>query len=261
MSTSFANGPDLPARLASLLGHERLPITLGRSDAAVWRFEGAEETLFLKAEAIHPLSELPGEAQRLRWLGDTPIAAPDVRASFAEDGFNWLLMTALPGADLTQLVDRPEDLRNALATGLRALHALDLSGCPFDHRLDAKLAAGAANVAAGRVDETDFDEARDGWTARQVLAWLLEHRPASEDLVVCHGDACLPNIMAEGRDFTGIIDCGRLGVADRWQDLALACRSLIYNCGPEHVAPFLAAYGAAWDEDRYRYYCTLDELF
>lgn len=261
MSTSFSNEPDLPARLTYLLSFARLPITLGKSDARVWRFESADETLFLKAEVIHPLSELPGEAQRLHWLRHTPIAAPDVRASFVEDGFNWLLMTALPGADLTHLVDRPADLCNALATGLRALHALDPAGCPFDHQLDAKLAAGAANVAAGRVDETDFDESRDGWTAQRVLAWLLEHRPASEDLVVCHGDASLPNIMAAGRDFTGIIDCGRLGVADRWQDLALACRSLIYNCGPEHVAPFLAAYGAVWDEERYHYYCTLDELF
>jgi aminoglycoside 3'-phosphotransferase-2 len=67
--------------------------------------------------------------------------------------------------------------------------------------------------------------------------------------------------MVQHGAFAGIIDCGRLGVADRWQDLAIACRSLIYNCGQEHVAPFLATYGAEWDEERYRYYCTLDELF
>jgi aminoglycoside 3'-phosphotransferase II len=261
MSTAFNDGPKLPQRLASLLHRDRLPITLGRSDAAVWRFDGDGETLFLKAEPVHPLSELPGEAQRLQWLATTPIPAPELRAHFEEDGFAWLLMTALPGADLTHLVDRPEALRNALATGLRALHALDPSTCPFDHRLDAKLASGAANVAAGRVDETDFDESREGWTARQVLDWLLENRPAGEDLVVAHGDASLPNIMADEAGFSGIIDCGRLGVADRWQDLALACRSIIYNCGQEHVAPFLAAYGAEWDEQRYSYYCALDELF
>jgi aminoglycoside 3'-phosphotransferase II len=261
MSTAFDDGPVLPQRLASLLHRDRLPITLGRSDASVWRFEGNGETLFLKAEPIHPLSELPGEAERLQWLATTSIPAPELRAHFEEDGHAWLLMTALPGADLTHLVDRPEALCNALATGLRALHALDPSICPFDHRLDAKLASGAANVAAGRVDETDFDDSFNGWTAKQVLAWLLEHRPTVEDLVVAHGDASLPNIMAQHGAFSGVIDCGRLGVADRWQDLALACRSIIWNCGPEHVAPFLAAYGAEWDEERYRYYCALDELF
>jgi aminoglycoside 3'-phosphotransferase-2 len=263
MSTAFTDGPALPARLSTLLDQDRHEITLGRSDALVWRFAGTDErqALFLKAEAIHPLSELPGEAQRLQWLAGAGIVAPGLRASFAEGGYHWLLMTALPGSDLTQLVDRPEALRNALATGLRALHALDPASCPFDHRLDAKLARGTANAAAGRVDETDFDVARVGWTAQQVVDWLLVHRPGDEDLVVAHGDASLPNLMARDDTFSGIVDCGRLGVADRWQDLAIACRSLIYNCGQEHVAPFLAAYGAEWDEARYRYYCTLDELF
>ena len=59
MSTAFIDGPALPARLASLLGRNRLPITLGRSHASVWRFDGEGETLFLKAEPIHPLGELP----------------------------------------------------------------------------------------------------------------------------------------------------------------------------------------------------------
>ncbi|QQR35152.1 aminoglycoside 3'-phosphotransferase [Devosia oryziradicis] len=263
MSTSFTAGPALPARLASLLGEDRQEITLGRSGALVWRFAGKEdsEALFLKADAVDPLSELPGEAERLRWLATTTVAGPRLRASFAESGYNWLLMTALPGTDLTHLVERPEQLRNVLATGLRALHALDPSSCPFDRRLDAKLASGAANLFAGRVDETDFDESRLGWTGHQVLDWLHAHRPAGEDLVVAHGDASLPNVMAQDDAFAGVVDCGRLGVADRWQDLAIACRSLIYNCGREHVAPFLDAYGAEWDEERYRYYCTLDELF
>ena len=259
MPTSISGPPILPTRLAFL--GERAQIALGRSDPMVWRVEHITETLFLKAEAIHPLSELPGEAQRIQWLRSMPVPAPQVRESFAEDGFHWLLMTAMPGADMSQLAADPIELRNALATGLRLLHALDPADCPFDHPLDVRLADGSANVAAGRVDETDFDESRSGWTAQQVLDWVLQHRPTSEDLVVTHGDASLPNIMALNGAFAGVIDCGRLGVADRWQDLAIACRSLVYNCGREHVAPFLATYGADWDEARYRYYCTLDELF
>lgn len=247
-----------PLRLASL--GVRVQIDLGRSNALVWRIQG-EETLFVKAEPIHPLGELPGEVKRLGWLALTPVPAPRVRDSFDEGGFAWLLMTALPGADLSQMADRPVELCHALAAGLKTLHALDPAGCPFDHRLDAQQAKGAANFAAGLVDETDFDDARQGWTAQQVLDWLLQHRLGSEDLVVTHGDASLPNIMANDDAFAGFIDVGRLGVADRWQDLGLACRSLIHNCGREHVAPFLDAYGAKWDEARYRYYCTLDELF
>lgn len=261
MSTSFDPETTLPPRLAWLLAYDRAPITLGRSYAAVWRLENGDETLFLKSEPIHPLSELPGEISRLRWLATMGVPAPQVRDAFEADGRSYLLMSALPGTDLTQLTSTPEVLRNVLATGLRALHGLDPAVCPFDRRLDIHLAVGAANVEAGRVDESDFDTGHEGWTAQAVLDWLLANRPEGEDLVVTHGDASLPNLTAHNGSFSGVLDCGRLGVTDRWQDLAIACRSLKYNCGPEHVAPFLAAYGAPWDEERYRYYGTLDELF
>jgi len=45
------------------------------------------------------------------------------------------------------------------------------------------------------------------------------------------------------------------------QDLAIACRSIAYNLGRDHVTAFLKAYGAEWDEAKYTFYCTLDELF
>ena len=47
------------------------------------------------------------------------------------------------------------------------------------------------------------------------------------DLVVCHGDACNPNfLLADDGNFTGYVDLGGLGVADRWADLAVASRYL-----------------------------------
>lgn len=258
MSTSFVDRPALPPALAYLDGDDWQAVTLGRSDASVWRVGKA---LFLKRETVHDLGELAGEARRLEWLATMGIPAPRVQKLPVEDGFTWLLTTALPGSDLTTHLDRPAHIIAAMASGLRRLHGLDVVACPFDRRLDASLASGAANVAAGRVDEDDFDDLRKGWSAEAVLAWLLEHRPESEDLVVTHGDATLPNFTADAAGFAGVLDCGRLGVADRWQDLALACRSIIYNCGAEHVAPFLTAYGVAWDAERYAYYCALDELF
>jgi aminoglycoside 3'-phosphotransferase-2 len=261
MSSAAEIANCLPSRLGYLLDRDWQQVTIGKSDAAIWRISGAAETLFLKIAPIHPLSELPGEAARLAWLAETPIAAPRRRDSFEANGSAELLMTALPGADLTQFLDRPQHVCRTLASGLRAIHGLEPAACPFDHRLDAKLAAGFANAEAGLVDETDFDQSREGWTTPRVVHWLREYRPGDEDLVVCHGDASLPNIMADAFGFVGIVDCGRLGVADRWQDLAIACRSIIFNCGHRHLADFLAAYGAEWDEARYHYYCTLDELF
>lgn len=259
MSNAFDS--TLPPRLNWLAGRASAEITLGKSGAAVWRVDDGHQTVFLKTEQLHALSEMPGEAARLSWLAGTGLPAPQLLDHFEQDGRYWLLMTALPGSDLTHSVVRPEETVTILATALRQMHSLDLLTCPFDHRLDARLAAGAANVAAGLVDETDFDTDHEGWTVGAVLDWLLANRPPTGNLVVTHGDVSLPNIMAANGTFTGFIDCGRLGVADAWQDLAIACRSLSYNCGPGHVAAFLEAYGAPWDEERYRYYNALDELF
>ncbi|EEQ96518.1 Aminoglycoside 3'-phosphotransferase [Brucella intermedia LMG 3301] len=101
-----------------------------------------------------------------------------------------------------------------------------------------------------------------GGTPQGVFEELLRLKPQSEDIVVTHGDACLPNFIADKDAFTGFIDCGRLGLADRHQDLALACWSIRYNLGEEWVAPFLATYGGpAIEEAKISYYRLLDEFF
>ncbi|HYW30489.1 MAG TPA: phosphotransferase, partial [Gemmatimonas sp.] len=61
---------------------------------------------------------------------------------------------------------------------------------------------------------------------------------------------------------TGLIDCGRAGIGDRHQDVALAIRSLTYNWGPEAVAPFLASYGwPSIDPRTTEFFTVLDEFF
>jgi len=253
---------DLPQSLAPLRDLPWTEITLGKSSCDVWRIALADgNSVFLKAERLHPLAELPGEIERLNWLTGMGFKAPRVVDAEQVGSRLFLLMTAVPGADLTHYIDRPGDFVRAYAQGLKRLHALDPANCPFDHSLEARLAEAEARMRAGLVDEDDFDTERQGWTAARVLDWLHRHRPETGDRIVTHGDASAPNILAQQGRFSGIIDCGRLGRADVWQDLALACRSIAYNIGREHVAPFLAAYGAEWDEAKYRYYCTLDEMF
>ncbi len=253
---------DLPESLSPLRDRAWTPIHIGESPAQVWRIDlSADTSVFLKSEPLGELSELAGEIERLNWLTKMGFKAP--RVVDAEQGLDrlWLLMTAVPGQDLTHYEGDRGQFCRIVAQGLRRLHALDPTQCPFDHSLDARLAAAEARLAAGLVDESDFDEERKGWTGRQVLDWLQANRPAEGDRIVTHGDISTPNILAEDDRFSGLIDCGRLGLADVWQDLALACRSVAHECGEEHIPAFLASYGAEWDEAKYRYYCALDEMF
>ena len=91
--------------------------------------------------------------------------------------------------------------------------------------------------------------------------------PEREDLVFAHGDFSLPNIILRETQrgevqVAGFIDCGRSGVADRHQDVALAIRSIVRNFGSEWVTPFLHAYGLPHpDPDTVAFFTLLDEFF
>ncbi|MFD1252055.1 Aminoglycoside 3'-phosphotransferase [Devosia equisanguinis] len=253
---------DLPESFGPLETLDWAEINIGQSDSSVWRITlGDGNAVFLKAEPRHELAELPGEIERLNWLTKMGFKAPRVVDAEQSATRTWLLMTAVPGQDLTHYTDRPADFVRAYAQGLKRMHALDPTHCPFDHGIDARLAEGAARLQAGLVDEDDFDSDRKGWTGLEVLDWLHANRPDTGPMIVTHGDASTPNILAEDGRFSGMIDCGRVGRADVWQDLAIACRSIAYNLGRDHVTAFLKAYGAEWDEAKYTFYCTLDELF
>ncbi|MFZ5780516.1 MAG: APH(3')-II family aminoglycoside O-phosphotransferase [Pseudomonadota bacterium] len=237
--------------------------TIGRSGALVFRLESeGRPALFVKSEAVDDLAELPGEGLRLRWLAQHAVPAPRLQSQVTSQGRHWLLASALPGRDLASSPGlAPRRVVALAADALRDLHRLPADACPFDHRLDRRIADARARVDAGAVDEADFDEERRGRDAADLLAELIARRPQAEDLVVAHGDACLPNLMAQAGRFAGFVDCGRLGVADRHQDLALACWSVRHNLGEAWVAPFLRHYGVPADPERLAYYRLLDEFF
>ncbi len=255
MSDSIPSKLHIPPPIAIVIeGLPLEPVTNGRSVAQVWRV-GTQ--FHLKVTTLG--DELADEMARLNWLaGRVPV--PNLVAFERDQNGTYLLTTTLRG-EPAHTASSPANCIDAVAAGLRSWHGLDVAACPFDARLTVTIARARENALAGRVDETDFDASRNGRSALDLLQDLEATRPAHEDLVVSHGDYCLPNIMLAGNAVAGYIDVGRAGVADRYQDLALAARSIAYNFGDAYVESFFAAYGVEADPQRIAFYQLLDEFF
>ena len=72
----------------------------------------------------------------------------------------------------------------------------------------------------------------------------------------------MPNILLQNSEISGFIDLSRAGVADRYNDLAIASRSVRYNLGPDFEDLFFEYYDLDQvDEDKIAYYRMMDELF
>ena len=124
-------------------------------------------------------------------------------------------MSDLPAAAI------PDAVRS-LARFLRRLHGTGRESCPFERWLAVTVPLARVRAEEGLVDEDDLDDERSGRSVGQLLEELVDLRPHAEeleihDLVVCHGDACLPNFLVDpdSLEVTGMIDVHRLGVADR----------------------------------------------
>lgn len=237
--------------------------TIGESRADVFRLRLDDGTdLFLKSEPADEFGELADEIERLRWLRQMNLPAPVVIDEVTEDHRHWLLMTAVPGQDLASASQlSAAQIIDVLATALRKLHQVPVALCPFDHSLEVRIPRAQENIRAGRVDGSDFDDERLGQSAEAVFAELLATQPTTHDRVVTHGDAYLPNFMAADGRFSGFIDCARLGISDRHQDLALAAQSIERELGQAWVKPFFELYGVEPDVQRLKFYCLLDEFF
>lgn len=259
--------PMLPANLRDAIGEGASweSVALGYSGTSVFRITlGTDDVRYLKI-AERATAEVVAEGARLEWLAGR-LSVPRVLSSSEADGRAFLLMSAVPGYVACHprvAGDLPRVVR-LFAEGMRAIHALDWFGCPFDARLDVKIAAARERMARGEVCEDDFDAVRHGRIAESLLVDLIAARPPTEDLAFTHGDYCLPNILvdAERGEITGFIDLGRAGVADRYQDIALAARSLADNFGSQWAPLLFEAYGLdPVDHAKIAYYQLLDEFF
>jgi aminoglycoside 3'-phosphotransferase I len=257
----------LPACLSAMLAdYDWSRDTVGESGGAVFRLHGkaGSPDYYLKHGSDAVAEDITDEMIRLRWLaGRLPVPAVKHFVSTPMDA--WVLMEAMPGKTAYQMLEASDDnhsaVVDALAAFLRRLHAIPLSECPFNSDHTYRLAKARMRIDAGQVDVDDFDDERQGWTADQVWKAMQNQLPFAPDPVVTHGDFSLDNLLMQNGEVVGCIDVGRLGIADRYQDLAI-----IWNCLGEFDASlqqrFWQRYGISnVDERKLEFHLLLDELF
>lgn len=202
------------------------------------RVEG-DPPRYLKWNPAGSGESLAAEAERLRWIeGAHPV--PEVIDLVVADDAELLVTRAVAGRSAVdpRWAGRSGDAVRAIAEGLRALHSLPSASCPFDWGVGTRI--GAAVEA--------------GLSVPRHLA----DAPAIDRLVICHGDACAPNtLLSDDGRFAANVDLGRLGLADRWADLAVATMSLGWNYDEYDEAEFWDAYRIEPDHERIGYYRAL----
>ena len=258
----------MPAAIAAeTAGYTWARNDIGKSGGAVHRLHGppGAPDLFLKHGRGEIGNDITDEMVRMRWLG-AHVPAPKVRLFLGSPHEAWLLTTALPGDTAFQALEaaspdaRPA-LVDALAAFLRRLHAIPISQCPFNSDLAFRSADARRRIEAGLVDEEDFDAERQGWTAAQVWDAMQSLLPFPPDPVVTHGDFSLDNILLSGSEVSGCIDTARVGIADRYQDIAILWNGL-GKFDDALQQRFLAQYGLAqMDQRKLLFHLLLDELF
>jgi len=259
----------LPHKIAELVKDRSFDEnTVGMSDSRVFTFDD----MVLKVEKHSPESEQVHTM--MKWLqGKLPV--PKVLASESENGTDYLLMSRAEGqmSCSEEYMLRPDLLTDIMAESLRLLWSVDVSDCPCSNSAQRRLELAEYRVDHGLVDVTECDPETFGSNGfrdpRQLLDWLRDNIP-EEETVLSHGDLCLPNIFVKDGRLSCFIDLGRCGAGDKWNDIAILCRSLRSNFRGEYGGKVYSGYsedmlferlGIAPDRKKMEYFRLLDELF
>lgn len=234
-------------------------------ESTTWRLEAPDpETVhFLKVARAGHFPTVLDEGDRMRWARPF-LAVPEVIESGSDGAVDWLVTVGLHGTDATKHAwhSDPARIVPALASGLAAFHAAaPVASCPFDFRVATALEHVRRRVRDGIAEPGDLHPEHQHLTLEEAIERLELLAPEHEDLVVCHGDFCPPNVLLDDKgEITGYVDLAELGVADRWCDLAIGAWSVMWNFGPGFEDLFYDAYGVRADHRRIAFYRLLYDL-
>lgn len=246
----------IPEDVLDITGPDPAPVWLNQTGGLTVRFESEHRTRYLKRNPLPSTEDLELEARKLDWLRDrhpVPRRIEHRRRTLCAGEVEYLITEALPGTNAVDPSNSAEANRTivAIAHGLRALHSLPIDECPWTWPIEDRLQTidAEAAVTGLATSASEFGP---------VAAGELGPAPGSDRFVVCHGDPCAPNtLLSEDGSFLANVDMQRLGVGDRWADLAVATMSFGWNYVDYDESLFWKAYGVEPDAERIWYYRRL----
>jgi streptomycin 3"-kinase len=263
--------PSLVAEFLPPDSGEWEPVVGGESGACV--FCDHSQHRYAKIVSSELVADLSAERDRSVWLNEMTIPSAAV-LDWRETGTGACLVTqAVLGVPASELdASALQRAWPSVVEAVRALHGLAVDRCPFDRTLAQMMRLAHASVAEGRVVVEFLPVALQRTPPAQIMEQIeaeLPVRLAQEraQLVVCHGDLCLPNILVDPAtgQVTGLIDLGRLGTADPYGDIALLLATARETWSDEAMVrradeEFAEIYGTELDPERLDFYLRLDPL-
>ncbi len=235
-------------------------ITIGCSDSQVIKITKNSQIYFLK---ITKKGLLIKEYNALKWLKGK-LLLPEVVMFETNDIAEFLITKALPGEMVCSkyFVNDPDKGLKVIKQAFDNIYSVDISDCPFDVSNKYMISLVKENVEKGIVKDEDLNSEtlkRFG-CVQKLLAYLIDNQ-FKEELCFSHGDPSLPNIFALNDEFSGFIDVGECGIADKWFDIAICEKSIKRNFGEEYINKFYEELNIIPDRDKIDYYLLMMELY
>ncbi len=255
---------DLPVEIAHIVGDANLQEdTIGESPCSVHCFVHGKDRFYLKSSpAIYASTtySVRREAAVLAWLAGR-LHVPELLAVAERDGTEFMITRAVPGVPLSACIEAGKPAVGLFGEALRQLQGMAIHDCPFDARIKTRLHELDYLMAHNLIDHDCDLDTWPGLDTPQALRAHLHMQIPDEDLVFSHGDLCDSNVFVDANGHLHFIDLGRGGIADRWLDIAFACRNLGEEVDDKAVEMLLSNLGISDRTGRRRYFEQLDELF
>lgn len=252
--------PDSVMRLAGKRPIE--VVWLNELGGLTFRIRGDAKDTFIKWAPLDSGLDLKSERIKLEWaIAYTPV--PKVLESGEDEEGSWLMTEGIGAENAVseRWKENPSIAVAAIGHGLRAMHdSLPVADSPFSWSAEDRIVKAKERIVRGEIHPSQWHEEFRHLTIEEVLEELASP-PSPDQLVVCHGDACAPNTLIDvSGHWVGHVDMERLGIADRWADLAIASWSTQWNYGPGWESLLFGAYGIDPDMKKIRFYRLLWDL-